>query len=186
MATRLDTDERKQQLLELGLELFDRHSYESLSIEAIAKEAGISKGLLYHYFPGKRAFYVAVVESAANMLLQQATAAGEQADKRPNATPLESMVAGVDAYLDFAESHAFSFRFVLRNAADQEMQPILHNVRRHFIDQLLEEGGNPLGAVGLIAFAEAVTLEWLDAPELRKREEVLALIVQVAVPALTP
>ena len=182
MATRLDTDERRQQLLELGLELFDRHSYESLSIETIAGEAGISKGLLYHYFPGKRAFYVAVVESAANVLL---AAASEPAASMPNAAPLERMLAGVNAYLDFAESHAFSFRFVLR-AKDDEVQPILQNVRRHFIEGLVESGGTPLGAVGLIAFAEAVTLEWLDAPEAWKREDILALIVRVAAPALAP
>ncbi|MFK8003197.1 MAG: TetR/AcrR family transcriptional regulator [Polyangiales bacterium] len=185
MGTRLDTDERRQQLLKLGLELFDRHSYESLSIEAIASEAGISKGLLYHYFPGKRAFYVAVVESAASMLLERAAAASEQAEQLPNATPLELLVAGIDAYLDFAETYAFSFRFVLR-AKDEEVQPILQSVRRHFVDQLLQDGGNPLGAVGLIAFAEAVTLDWLDAPEAWKREDILALIVRVAVPALMP
>ena len=183
MGTRLDTDERRQQLLDLGLELFDRHSYESLSIEAIASEAGISKGLLYHYFPGKRAFYVAVVESAAAMLLERAAAASEAADQLPDATPLERMVAGVDAYLDFAETYADSF--VLR-AKDEEVQPILQSVRRHFIDRHLEEGGNPLGAVGLIAFAEAVSLEWLDAPEAQKREDILALIVRVAAPALMP
>ena len=182
MATRLDTDERRTQLLALGLELFDRHSYESLSIEAIASEAGISKGLLYHYFPGKRAFYVAVVESAANVLL---TAASEQTDNMPDATPHERLLAGAGAYLDFAESHAFSFRFVLR-AKDEEVQPILQNVRRHFIDRLIEEGGNPIGAVGLIAFAEAITLEWLDAPGERKREDILGLIVRVAAPALMP
>lgn len=185
MGTRLDTDERRQQLLDLGLELFDRHSYESLSIETIASEAGISKGLLYHYFPGKRAFYVAVVESAASMLLERAAAASEEADQLPDTTPLERMVAGVDAYLDFAETYADSFRFVLR-AKDEEVQPILQSVRRHFIDRLLEEGGNPLGAVGLIAFAEGVTLEWLDAPEAWKREDILALIVRVAAPALAP
>ena len=180
MVIRLDTDERRTQLLALGIKLFDQHSYESLSIEAIASEAGISKGLLYHYFPGKRAFYVAVVERAANVLLAAAT---QQVYNMPDATPHERMLAGVGAYLDFAESHAFSFRFVLR-AKDDEVQPIVQHVRRHFIDSLIEEGGNPLGAVGLIAFAEAITLEWLDAPGEREREDILDLIVRVAVAAL--
>ena len=186
MASRLDTDERRQQLLALGLELFNQHSYESLSIEVIAREAGISKGLLYHYFPGKRAFYVAVVESAAQLLLEQAYAGIERARLQPDSTPLERITAGVDAYLSFAETHAFSFRFVLRNAKDDEVQPILQRVRKQFSDELLQEGGNPLGAVGLVAFAEFITLEWLDAPELHKRADVLRLIVRVAITALMP
>ena len=59
--TRLQVDIRRQQLLELGLELFAHQTYDGLSIDEIAKRAGVSKGLLYHYFPSKRAFYVAAV-----------------------------------------------------------------------------------------------------------------------------
>ncbi len=44
--TRLDVDERKRQLLELGTELFTRHAYDELSMAAIARAAGISKALL--------------------------------------------------------------------------------------------------------------------------------------------
>jgi AcrR family transcriptional regulator len=48
---RLDVDERRRRLLELGIELFTRHSYAELSRAAIARAAGISKAPLYHYFP---------------------------------------------------------------------------------------------------------------------------------------
>jgi AcrR family transcriptional regulator len=53
--TRLDVDERRTQLVELGLEHFGERAYDDVSIDAIAEAAGISKGLLYHYFPTKRA-----------------------------------------------------------------------------------------------------------------------------------
>jgi AcrR family transcriptional regulator len=62
---RLQVDERRTQLLELGLRLFTDRSYDELSIDDIARAAGISKGLLYHYFPSKRDYYVEVVRRAA-------------------------------------------------------------------------------------------------------------------------
>src|SRR3954463_14444489 len=53
---RLDVDERRAQLLEVGTELFSTHSFEELSMAQIAREAGISKALLYHSFPSKEEF----------------------------------------------------------------------------------------------------------------------------------
>ena len=66
---RLGVDERRAQLLELGLQLFSDHSYDELGVDDIARAAGISKGLLYHYFPSKRDYYVEVVRRAAGELL---------------------------------------------------------------------------------------------------------------------
>ena len=63
--TRLQVDERRRRLLELGAELFARHSYGELSMARIAREAGISKALLYHYFPSKQEFFVATLREAA-------------------------------------------------------------------------------------------------------------------------
>ena len=54
---RMDVDERRQQLLERGAELFTSHPYDELSMNKIAAEVGISKALLYHYFPSKQAFF---------------------------------------------------------------------------------------------------------------------------------
>ncbi len=59
-------DERRRQLLELGAELFARHTFDELSMARIAREAGISKALLYHYFPSKHAYFVAALEQAAD------------------------------------------------------------------------------------------------------------------------
>ena len=68
--TRLGVDERRRQLLELGAELFARHSYDELSMARIAREAGISKALLYHYFPSKQAYFAATLEQAAAELAE--------------------------------------------------------------------------------------------------------------------
>src|ERR687895_2895618 len=68
---RLAVDERRRRLLELGKDLFTRHTYAELSMAAIAKEAGISKALLYHYFPSKQAYFVATLEQQAEELAKR-------------------------------------------------------------------------------------------------------------------
>ena len=73
--TRLDVDERRRRLLDLGADLFTRFAYDELSMARIAKEAGISKALLYHYFPSKEAYFVATLEEKAAEL-QRAHGAG--------------------------------------------------------------------------------------------------------------
>ena len=62
--SRLTVDERREQLVRLGVDIFSERPYDEVSIDGIAAAAGISKGLLYHYFPSKRDFYVAVVATA--------------------------------------------------------------------------------------------------------------------------
>ena len=51
--------------------MFTRHAYDELSMAAIAREAGISKALLYHYFPSKQAFFQATLEQAAGELAER-------------------------------------------------------------------------------------------------------------------
>ena len=69
--TRLDVDERRRRLLDRGAELFERHAYDELSMARIAKEAGISKALLYHYWPSKEAYFVATLEEKAAELAER-------------------------------------------------------------------------------------------------------------------
>ncbi len=69
--SRLAPDERRSQLLDLGVRLLATRSLDELSIDLLAEEAGISRGLLYHYFGNKHAFHEAVVRRAADDLIAQ-------------------------------------------------------------------------------------------------------------------
>ena len=89
---RLDVDERRTQLLEVGTELFSKHSFEELSMAEIAREAGISKALLYHYFPSKEEFFKAALAEAATELAQR-TAPDE------SLPPLEQVRASTRAFV---------------------------------------------------------------------------------------
>ena len=101
--TRLDVEERRRRLLELGTALFARHDYDALSMAAIAREAGISKALLYHYFPSKQAYFRAALE-------QNAAELGGVVD--PAAPPREQLRrinAGYPELFPAAELGTFSF-----------------------------------------------------------------------------
>src|SRR6478609_6591258 len=70
---RLDTDERRAQLLALAKTAFSTRAYDDVSIDDLAREARISKGLLYHYFPTKRDLYVAGLTEIADELVDACT-----------------------------------------------------------------------------------------------------------------
>ena len=64
--TRLSPERRREQLLDLGVRLLATRSLDELSIDLLAEEAGISRGLLYHCFGNKHDFHEAVVRRAAD------------------------------------------------------------------------------------------------------------------------
>lgn len=163
MSRRLQVDERRSQLLELGVELFSTRPYDEVSIDDIAREAGVSKGLLYHYFGGKRAFYVATLEMAASHLLQ---AVGPP---RPGPTP-ERAKEGLAAYLGFVEARATAFTTLMRGGLgnDPEVEAIIDRTRQAFVDQVLQSLGiddrRPAWRVAArtwIGAVEAASLDWL-------------------------
>src|SRR3954454_15761140 len=90
--TRLEVDVRRRQLLEAGERLFAERGYDELSMAQIAREAGISKALLYHYFPSKQELFRATLGEAAEELRVRT-------DPDPSLPPLEQMAASLDAFL---------------------------------------------------------------------------------------
>ncbi len=165
---RLDTDARREQLLGLGLAMFSQRSFEEVQIEDVARAAGISRGLLYHYFPTKRDFYLAVLGSASSQLLAAT-------DPDPATPPYLRLRTGLRAYLDFARSHARGQLSLLRTGVgvDPEVAGIVQRVRQALAARVLDGIGlrDPSPTVqtlvwGWIGLVEATSLEWLDAPTL--------------------
>src|SRR5918911_4277065 len=120
--TRLDVDERRRRLLELGADLFTRFAYDELSMARIARDAGISKALLYHYFPSKEAYFVATLEEKAAELTRRT---------EPDATrpPLEQLSGSLDAYLAWVQENAGSYEKLIRSASVPEVRVLLDRVR---------------------------------------------------------
>ena len=102
---RLENDQRRAQLLALAKRAFSEQAYDEVSIDDLAREAKISKGLLYHYFPTKRDLYVAGLTEIANELVAAITAVPEVAlvvegvrrrlfEKFLSGSPFAGLVAG--------------------------------------------------------------------------------------------
>jgi AcrR family transcriptional regulator len=164
--SRLSLDARRAQLVRLGTEIFAERPFDEISIEGIAVAAGISKGLLYHYFPSKRDFYVEVVRQASAQM-ERMTATD------PALAPRARIEQGVERYLDYVVSHARGYATVLRAGigADPEVLALVEAVRGRMADRIIgavARGEEPppaalrLAARGWVGFAEAAALDWLE------------------------
>jgi AcrR family transcriptional regulator len=186
VGTRLTSDERREHLLHVGVELVGRHGTADISIEEIARAAGVSKGLLYHYFPTKTDFFVAV--------LARSQAEMDQAVVRdPELTALEQFDRNLDGFLRFVDAHAEGYLAVV-NARGREprVQELVEERRRRRVDELValaavledvprDAARTPLlvaAIEGWIGFTEGVIVRWLRDRELSK-EEVHELLREV-------
>jgi AcrR family transcriptional regulator len=179
---RRTVEERREQLLDLGLELFSSRTYEEISIDEIAQAAGISKGLLYHYFASKRAFYVAAVEKASEQLLTATEITRVHTGEVP---PFVELVAGMRTFLEYVEERAAAYVFLLRGGmgGDAEVRDIIERTRHRFADRILEGiGSDPSPRVriavhGWIGFIESASVEWLARRDF-DRDELAAFLVE--------
>ena len=161
--TRLEVEERRRRLLELGAELFARHAYDELSMARIAREAGISKALLYHYFPSKQAYFAATLEQAAQELAQ-ATAPD------PALPPVDQLASSLDAYLAWVERHADAYAKLIRGVgAVPEVRELVERVRDETAERILAGLAPPepspalrTAVRGWLWFMDGAVLDWLE------------------------
>lgn len=97
---RLSPDDRRNELLSLGAEVFGQRPYDEVRIDEIAERAGVSRALMYHYFPDKRAFFAAVVRAEGERLFEATNTPPE-----PGQSLFDQLREGVMAYLRYDEEH---------------------------------------------------------------------------------
>jgi AcrR family transcriptional regulator len=189
---RLSTEERRGQLLAVGARLFSESPYDEVWIEQVAEIAGVSRGLLYHYFPTKRDFFAAVVERESEHMLRMTAAV-------PGLPVREQLGAGLDVFLAYVQEHAHGFRAFHRAdaAGDQAVRKVYQQSLAAQEKQILEalaadpEFGVPpeklpelrLAVRGWLAFTTQACLEWLRTPEL-SREQVRDLCARALLGAV--
>jgi len=195
---RLDTDQRRAQLLALAKAAFSDRAYDDVSIDDLAREAKISKGLLYHYFPTKRDLYVAGLTEIADELVAAVT--GVPAEL----APVDRVRQSLDAYLDHIGRHARAFVSLMRGGigSDPEVAAVVEGVRTRLFEKFL--AGSPFAPMlqgnakfetavrGWIGFVEHATIDWCTNPRLSRTElrdllgQILFEILRVVSPTVFP
>lgn len=187
---RLDNDQRRAQLLGLAKAAFSDRAYDDVSIDDIAREAKISKGLLYHYFSTKRDLYVAGLREIAKDLVTAVTNVPSEL------APIDKARAGLDAYLDHVTRHNRAYVSLMRGGigSDPEVAEVVESVRGQMFDTFLKDqpfapllAGNPrfeTAVRGWIGFVEGAVIDWCVQPKL-DRIELRELLVAILGSILT-
>ena len=184
--SRLGVEERREQLLALGTELFARHSYDELSMAEIARRAGVSKALVYHYFPSKQRYFEATLERGARELegLTRPPESGE---------PLERLSASIEAFLGWIETNAVAYSKLMQSATTgSEVRGLVERVRADTARQILEglgQGPDPAPTVrtavtGWLWFMDGACLDWVERRDM-SRAALRDLLVATLTGALT-
>jgi AcrR family transcriptional regulator len=177
--TRMQVDERRRQLLDAGAELFAKHSFEEISMRELAEAAGVSKPLLYHYFPSKIDLFKAAVSEKAEELQRLI----EPSSDLP---AIEQLSQVLDSYLAWIEDNAQTWSKLLQSAATlPEARELVEDFRQRTMDLVLAqltEGRKPRPALriaikGWLGYMDAAILDWTeskDLPRAKLRELLLA------------
>lgn len=185
-ARRLTVAERRAWLVESGKEIFSDRAYDDISTDELARRAGVSKGLLYHYFPCKRDYYVATMRAVADDLLADTAP--------PPGTDAQARVrAALAGFVTFLENHPKLFRALVRGGigSDPEVEAIIEEVRQTSIERVLEVMGARRASArlaallyGWVGFVEFLCLKWVDDRSFG-RAELIELIARGLEPAAT-
>lgn len=181
---RLEHDERRAQILACARQLFSERNYDAVSTTDIAREAGVARGLLHHYFGTKRDLYLEVVRSLMRM--------------PPNPVPLQAPGRGlevvieqsVERWLVMLERNRETWLAAIASRGlgrDPELEEILEEAREQAADRLIEalqtyeaaQAPDELRATirAYSGFAEAASVEWLLRDRLT-RDQIRALLIQ--------
>ncbi|MCX5038245.1 TetR/AcrR family transcriptional regulator [Streptomyces sp. ARC32] len=170
---RMGVEERRQQLIGVALDLFSRRSPDEVSIDEIASAAGISRPLVYHYFPGKLSLYEAALQRAADDLAARFA--------EPRQGPLGARLLRVmGRYFDFVDEHGPGFSALMRGGpavGSSTTNALVDSVRQAAYVQILShlDVTEPPARLELVvrswvSLAESTALIWLDGRRVPRAE----------------
>ncbi|MES4892631.1 TetR/AcrR family transcriptional regulator [Streptomyces sp. NPDC096012] len=171
---------RRAELIAIGRKLFADTPYDALSMDDIARQADVAKGLIYYYFRSKRGYYLAIVEDSVADLVSSAAGGLEL-------PAVDRVHRTIDGYLRYAEHHQAAYRTIVSGGVgfDAEVHAVRDGVRAAIITTVAEGAYGtgdiaPVARMGLLAWVcgvEGATLDWIARPEL-SRDTMCALLVK--------
>ncbi|MFF6801728.1 TetR family transcriptional regulator [Streptomyces sp. NPDC012616] len=176
---RMGVEERRQQLIGVALGLFAQRSPDDVSIDEIAAAAGISRPLVYHYFPGKLSLYEAALKRASEDLAARFT--------EPHEGPLGARLLRVmHRFFDFVDAHGPGFSALMRGGpavGSSTTNALVDSVRQIAYEQILShlDVTDPPPRLELvvrswISLAESTALIWLDGRRIPREELEVQLV----------
>jgi AcrR family transcriptional regulator len=161
---RLRPDDRRNELLDVGAQLFATRPYDDVLMEEVAEQAGVSRALVYRYFPSKRELFGAIYQRASDRLL----AVTEFDATAPMA---QQVSAGLDAHLDYFAANRHTVLAANRVlSGDPMIQAIISDelaeLRRRILDTFeFSPHRRQVASAALLAwllFVRAICVEWLE------------------------
>jgi len=181
---RLPPEERRRQLVAIGLQELAARPIHALSIDRVAELAGISRSLLFRYFPTKQDYYVAVVGSAARRLLRAAVPAPGDPD------PLRAVL---HAFVSFVDRHGDNYQACFHGGygSDPQIREIHGSMKNTLVDRMIAALGcpdTPLTRIrlrGWWSMVESLAIDRLREPNLSV-DDVVDYASTLLPPVLTP
>jgi AcrR family transcriptional regulator len=182
---RRSAGDRRAQLVQIGLELLPTTPVQELTIDEVARRAGISRSLLFHYFATKRDYYTAVTRAAADLLWEHLIP--------PRGTSPEEQVSGMlDRYVGWVETFRESHLAFVRGAAggDPWVSEVYEETRGRLVEvaltalELPDDLRRRQLVLAWFAFTEDLVGQWVQQPTMTRGElldllrDVLGRLVQ--------
>ena len=180
--------ERRAQLLAVARRAFGRSGFHGVSMDQVAKEAGVTKPILYDHFNSKEELYVALLDADAQSLEDRVRAAlTESTGNR------ERIRQSFQAYFDFVDEHAAGFRLFMQESmagdGDELFRSKVQGVRDRILGEVSDlivresQGGVPREdadtvALALVGMVETAARHDPGGPR-RKRQRAVNTLVRL-------
>jgi AcrR family transcriptional regulator len=190
---RLTAEERRTGILDAALAVFSARGFHSSSIDDIAREAGISKALIYEHFDSKQGLYADLLERNADELFESLASALAGVEVESGAARLAT---GLDAFFTFVEERRDAWRILFRDVADPETSAVLARILEQVTGVVAaliaqdpgarsrdqdEEGERAIRVLAqmLVGAVQSVANWWAEHPEVA-REQAVATVMDFA------
>lgn len=168
---RLEPQQRREQLLDTASLMFAEMPYADVFVEDIAARAGVSRALMYRYFPSKRDLYVAIFKRFSHRLLSHV-------NPDPQLPLTEQLANALEAHIQYFADHPFEAVAINRGALadDPAIQAIIADelsvVGQPLIEKLVAEGRlravTEIAVEGWLAFVRTACVKWVQSQKITR------------------
>lgn len=169
MSTRLPAGARREQILDVAVQVFGQHGFHGASMNDVAEAAGVTKPVLYQHFDSKQDLYLALLEDVGHRMLHAIARATSGAPNGKVQTEL-----GFQAYFRFvaADRDAFLLLFGTQANRDAESTAVIRRITDEAAEAIapliaadIEPTYQRTLAHGLIGMAEGVSRRLVELGE---------------------